>query len=235
MAQWRARIPPKLHLECPRRLSVGHTCPEFREQIPQFGCRSARDQFAEREQGLRHPNEPEALACLEPAPAEPVPPEHRLDTFRPHIFHSLGPLTIRASPATFRVVGRLIRDDRHLEALEQATALLKCQADVLVPELFSGEHADFTRSPGRTIGCEFNSDGPLHGAAPGLELVGTLPRAPTSVTLPWFIETDTGDRMSVMISSFMPQLVFMTHIVYRMAPTLVFGPIIERRLMVVGG
>src|ERR1039458_3548038 len=31
---------------------------------------------------------------------------------------------------------------------------------------------------------------PLHGAAPGLELLGTLPRAPTSVTLPWFIETD---------------------------------------------
>jgi hypothetical protein len=41
--------------------------------------------------------------------------------------------------------------------------------------------------------------------------------------------------MSVMISTFMPQLVFMTHIVYRMAPTLVFGPIIERRLMVVRG
>src|ERR1017187_6545783 len=104
MAEWLAPIPPKLHLECPRRLSVGHTCPEFREQIPQFGCRSARDQFAEREQGL--------------------------DIFRPQIFHSLGPLTIRASPATFRVVGRLIRDDRHLEALEQATALLKCQAAV---------------------------------------------------------------------------------------------------------
>jgi hypothetical protein len=41
--------------------------------------------------------------------------------------------------------------------------------------------------------------------------------------------------MNVMISTFMPQLVFMTHLVYRMASTLVFGPIIERPLMVVRG
>src|ERR1017187_7794700 len=93
-----------------------------------------------------------AFACLEPASAEPVPPKHRLDTFRPHILHPLRLITIRAPPATFLEVGRLIRDDRHLQALEQATAFLKCQADVLVPELFSGEYAHFTRSPGRTIG-----------------------------------------------------------------------------------
>jgi hypothetical protein len=41
--------------------------------------------------------------------------------------------------------------------------------------------------------------------------------------------------MNVMISTFMPQLGFMTNLVYRVAPTLVFGPIIERRLMVVRG
>jgi hypothetical protein len=38
-----------------------------------------------------------------------------------------------------------------------------------------------------------------------------------------------------MISTFVPQFVFMTHLVYRMAPTLVFGPIIELRLMGVRG
>src|ERR1035438_292211 len=143
-----AQSPEAAHLECPRRLPIGHTCPEFREQIAQFGCRSARDQFAERKQSLRHPNEPEAFACLEPASAEPVPPKHGLDTFRPHIFHSLRPLTIRAWPTTFRVVGRLIRDDRHLQALEQAATFLQGQANVLVPELLPGEYADFTRSPG---------------------------------------------------------------------------------------
>jgi hypothetical protein len=41
--------------------------------------------------------------------------------------------------------------------------------------------------------------------------------------------------MNVMISTFMPQLGFMAHLAYRVAPTLVFGPIIERLLMVVRG
>jgi hypothetical protein len=72
----------------------------------------------------------------------------------------------------------LIRDDRHLQALEQATAFLKCQADVLVPELFSGEYADFTRSPGRTIGV--NSIRMVHfmGLPLGWSCLGLYPVPP---------------------------------------------------------